>query len=97
MAARPPPPPPTTDIVPGESPEDVHPIRLARILAEKWSTLTESAREVIREELADGGVIPPASAKKVSASAVEQFVKLPTGHEDMADLKMEVMRTRLKH
>jgi hypothetical protein len=96
MPTRPPPPPPTTDIVPGESPEDVHPIRLARILAEKWSTLTESAREVIREELVDGGVIAPASAKKSSASAVEQFVKLPPGQEDIADLKMEVLRTRLK-
>lgn len=93
MPPRPLAPTPTTDIAQGESPEDVHPIRLARILAERWAGLSESAREVILNELTDGGII---STNRKSASPVEQFVKLATGKEEVADLKMEVIRTRLK-
>lgn len=94
---RPPPPSPTTDLVPGESPEDVHPIRLARILAEKWAHMSESTRQVVLEELEDGGVVATkAVSTPASPSAVERFVHLPVGVEDDAELKMEILRTQMK-
>lgn len=94
---RPPPPPPTTDLVPGESPEDVHPIRLARILAEKWANMSESTREVVLEELAEGGVIAAqTSTKSAKPSEVERFVTLATNSEDEAELKMEILRTQMR-
>lgn len=94
---RPPPPPPTTDLVPGESPEDVHPIRLARILAEKWQGMSESTRQVVLDELADGGVVTgETEALQRGPSTVERIIRLPPDSEDEADLKMEVLRTQLK-
>lgn len=94
---RPPPPPPTTDLVPGESPEDVHPIRLARILAEKWAEMSESTREVVLEELAEGGMVAaPTAAKPARPSEVERFVALPPASEDEAELKMEILRTQMR-
>lgn len=72
--------------------EEIHPIRLARMLGEKWAGLTDSAREVCLAELIEGGVIEPS---KPQTSPLEQFVKLPAGSEDKAELKMEVLRTRL--
>ena len=75
------------------SEEEIHPIRLARMLGEKWAGLTDSAREVCMAELIEGGVIEP---PKAQTSPVEAFVKLPPGSEDLAELKMEVLRTRLK-
>ena len=77
----------------GDSEEEIHPIRLARMLGEKWADLTESAREVCLAELVEGGVITPPAPQ---VSPVEAFVKLPPGSEDLAELKMEVLRTRLK-
>ena len=65
---RPPPPPPTTDLVPGESPEDVHPIRLARILAEKWGDMSEGTRRVVLDELTEGGVSLPSAAPSPPAA-----------------------------
>ena len=35
----------------------IHPIRLARLLAEVWSQLPENQRAVCLEELAEGGVL----------------------------------------
>ena len=95
---RPPPPPPTTDLVPGESPEDVHPIRLARILAEKWADMSENTREVVLEELAEGGVVAVKATTKVSQqqSEVERFVALAASSEDEAELKMEILRTQMR-
>lgn len=95
---RPPPPPPTTDLVPGESPEDVHPIRLARILAEKWQEMSESTRQVVLEELADGGILsdPKSSPGLSASSALEKYVRLPPGGEDEVELKLEIMRTQMR-
>lgn len=94
---RPPPPPPTTDLVPGESPEDVHPIRLARILAEKWADMSESTREVVLEELAEGGMMAtPSATKPARPSEVEKFVTVASGTEDEAELKMEILRTQMR-
>ncbi len=84
---------PKSNSGPIEEVEDIHPIRLARMLGEKWASLTESARDVCLAELIEGGVIAPPTAQ---AAPVEQFVKLPPGSEDRAELKMEIVRTRLK-
>lgn len=94
---RPPPPPPTTDLVPGESPEDVHPIRLARILAEKWQEMSEGTRQVVLEELAEGGIqAGETQAPLQGPTHLERLVRLPPGSEDDAELKLEVLRTQLK-
>lgn len=103
---RPPNPPPTTGLVPGEQPEDVHPIRLARILAEKWANLPDATRQVVLEELADGGIVPESAASgaaKVSSqpggvttSKTSKYVKLAPEREDVADLKMAIIRSELK-
>lgn len=76
-----------------EAVEEIHPIRLARTLGEKWATLSESAKEVCLAELIEGGVI---EAPKACRAPIEAFVKLPAGAEDKAELKMDVLRTRLK-
>ncbi len=93
MPPRATPAPPPSEPQPPEPLDEIHPIRLARMLGEKWSGLSESAREVCMAELIEGGVLAPRVEKK---SPVEQFVKLPPGQEERAELKMEVMRTRLK-
>lgn len=76
----------------GEAEDDIHPIRLARMLGEKWKDLSPSAREVCLAELTEGGVIAPPVVQK---SVVEDFVTLPAGSEDLAELKMDILRTRL--
>lgn len=103
---RPPNPPPTTGLVPGEQPEDVHPIRLARILAEKWAELPDATRQVVLEELVDGGLFASTPATGASPSTgsgridtahkVDKYVKLSPEREDVADLKMAIIRSELK-
>ena len=78
---------------PSESMEDFHPIRLARTLGEKWAGLSEAARNVCLEELMEAGVIKETAP---TISAVERFVRLDPGEEETAELKMDVLRTRLK-
>jgi hypothetical protein len=77
----------------------VHPIRLARILAEKWADLPDSTREVVLEELAEGGVTAKGSPKAAgmpSSSATEAFIQLSPEQQDMADLKLQIIRMQLK-
>ena len=94
MSAEPPSPqPPGQD--PPERVEDIHPIRLARMLAERWAELSGSARQVCLAELQEGGVLEEVTAPP-KASAVEQFVKLPVGREAEAAVKKEVLGMRLK-
>lgn len=98
MPPRPPPPPPTTDLLPGESLEDVHPIRLARILAEKWASLPDATKEVIWEELADGGVMaaPINTGSGGGSAVVETLMSLPTAQERLAEQNMAELRSLLK-
>jgi len=95
MPPRPPPPPPTTDLLPGESPEEVHPIRLARILAEKWASLPDATKEVIWEELAEGGVMT-APVHTTGGSVIETLVNLPPAQERLAEQKLAELRALLK-
>lgn len=93
---RPPNPPPTTGLVPGEAPEEVHPIRLARILAEKWQELPEATRKVVLDELADGGVLSPLPASSPTAAKTNKFIQCAPEQEDVADLRMAIIRSELK-
>jgi hypothetical protein len=93
---RPPPPQPTSKLVPGESLEEVHPIRLARILSDQWQSLPETTRGVILEELVEGGVLQSATTGPATASKIDKFVRLAPEQEDIADRKMQNIRTQLK-
>ena len=93
---RPPPPQPTTKLVPGESLEEVHPIRLARILSEQWQSLPETTRGVILDELVEGGVLQSAPTGPATASKIDKFVQLAPEQEDLADRKMQNIRMQLK-
>ena len=93
---RPPPPQPTTKLVPGESLEEVHPIRLARILSEQWQSLPEATRGVILDELVEGGVLQSTPTGPSTTSKLDKFVRLSPDQEDMADRKMQNIRTQLK-
>lgn len=63
------------------------------MLGEKWQGLSERDRSACLAELKEAGVMAPPAER---ISPIEAFVKLAPGSEDLAELKMEVMRTRLK-
>lgn len=71
--------------------ERIHPIRLARMLADCWSALPENQKAVCMEELQEGGVMP-----LPPISPLEDRVELPPGREAVADLKLEMLRTKLQ-
>lgn len=76
---------------PDSSDERIHPIRLARMLAECWSSLPDNQKAVCMEELQEGGVMP-----LPVPSPLESRVKLDSGREAVADLKLEMLRTKLQ-
>lgn len=97
MRPRPLPPPPTTDLLPGEAPEEVHPIRLARILAEKWAALPDATKQVVWGELADGGVMAaPVNTEGGGSAAIESLLSLPPSEERSAEKEMAQLRALLK-
>jgi hypothetical protein len=61
------------------------------MLAAAWAGLPENQREVCLEELAVGGVIAPPPP-----APIESLVTLRPGYEDTADVKLEVMKTKLQ-
>lgn len=61
------------------------------MLAAVWANVPENQREVCLEELAVGGVIAPPPP-----APVESLVTLRPGYEDTADVKLEVMKTKLQ-
>jgi len=74
------------------SDERIHPIRLARMLAACWNSLPENQKVICMEELQEGGVMPiPAPP-----SSLEDRVQIEPGREPVADLKLEMLRTKLQ-
>ena len=78
---------------PASPDERIHPIRLARLLAECWNSLPENQKAVCMEELQEGGVMPLSLPQE---SPVEDRVHLEPGREAVADLKLEMLRTKLQ-
>ena len=72
--------------------ERIHPIRLARMLAACWQSLPENQKAVCMEELQEGGVMPLPEM----ASPLADRVHVEPGREAVADLKLELLRTKLQ-